>query len=161
MALGLAIIFLCIIGLSFSKLENHDKKSPKPYRFHIKNKAVSNSTRNISQSFGSETMRSVIEILYNHKQSQEKSFELYRTGLNNTITSHQSYMIFNRNAKSGSETLQSIISRLSKTNNFTMVTDWNSATIMSEEQRRYFFYLWTGFPIRHTSTGKYNRKGET
>ena len=86
---------------------------------------------------------------------------LFRTGPNNTIISHQSYMIFNRNAKSGSETLQSIISRLSKTNNFTMVTDWNSATIMSEEQRRYFFYLWTGFPIRHSSTGIYNRKGET
>ena len=158
---GVAIGFLCSLGLSFSKLENSDEKSPQLYLFYTKNKAISNSSQNISPSFGSETMRSVIEILYKHKQSQEKLFELYRTGLNNTSTSDQSYMIFNRNAKSGSETLQSIISRLSKTNNFTMVTDWNSATIMSEEQRRYFFYLWTGFPIRHTSTGKYNRKGET
>ena len=152
------IVFLCSIGLSASNLDNYHDKSVQLYRFYTPTKAESNSTQNISQSVGSEMMRSVIKILYKHKKSQEISVEMYRTGLNNTNSSDQSYMIFNRNAKSASETLQSIISRLSKTNNFTLATDWNSATIMSEEQRKYFFYLWTGFPTRHSSKGKWDRK---
>ena len=140
-----AIVFLCSIGLSFSNLENCHDKSAQLYRFYMLTKAKSNSTQNISQSFGSEIMKLVTKLLYKHKQSLEKSIELYRTGLNNTNSSDQSYMIFNRNAKSGSETLQSIISRQSQTNNFTLATDWNSATIMSEEQRKYVFIYGEAF----------------
>ena len=68
-------------------------------------------------------MRSVIKILSNRNHSQEKMIELYQTGLNNTASTDQSYIIFTKNAKTGSETVKSVISKLSKKNNFTMVTE--------------------------------------
>ena len=68
-------------------------------------------------------MRSVIKILSNRNHSQEKMIELYQTGLNNTASTDQSYIIFTKNAKTGSETVKSVISKLFKKNNFTMVTE--------------------------------------
>ena len=119
---------------------------------------VSSTTSNISDPLSDETMRSVMRILTTYKQSQEKSIELYRRRLNNTVTSDQSYIIFNRVAKSGSETLRSVLSMLSKKNNFTMVRDSHSESILSEEQRRYFFHVWKGSEIEYFAEGKKNKE---
>ena len=121
---------------------------------------VSNTISNTSHSFDDETMRSVMKILTMHKQSQEKSIELYRRRLNNTITSDQSYIIFNRVAKSGSETLRSVLSMLSKKNNFTMVRDRHTESILSEQQRRYFFDVWKGSETQHTDKCKNTSKSK-
>ena len=155
------IVFLCSIVLSFSKLENQHDKSAQLYLNYKNNETesnVSNTISNISYSFSDETMRSVTKILTMHKQSQEKSIELYRKKLNNTITSDQSYIIFNRVAKSGSETLRYVLSMLSKKNNFTMVRDRHSESILSGEQRRYFFHLWKGSEIEYSTEGKKIKK---
>ena len=155
------VVFLCCIVVSFSKLENQHDKSSQPYRNHRNIEMelnVSNMISNISHPFSDKTMRSVMKILTIHKQSQEKSIELYRRRLNNTITSDQSYIIFNRVAKSGSETLRSVISMLSKKNNFTMVRDRHSESILSEEQRRYFFHLWKGSDFEYFTEGKKNQE---
>ena len=155
------IVFLSRIELSFSKLEPQHDKSAQLYQNHRNNEMelnVSNTISNRSHSFDDETMRSVMKILTMHKQSQEKSIELYRRRLNNTITSDQSYIIFNRVAKSGSETLRSVVSMLSKKNNFTMVRDRHSESILSEEQRRYFFHLWKGSDFEYFTEGKKNQE---
>ena len=155
------IVFLCSIVVSFSKRENQHNKLAQPYRNYRNNEMElngSNTISNISQPFSDETMRSVMKILTMHKQSQEKAIELYRKRLNNTVTSDQSYIIFNRVAKSGSETLRSVLSMLSKKNNFTMVRDRHSESILSEEQRRYFFHLWKGFEIEYSTEGKKNKE---
>ena len=155
------VVFLCCIVVSFSKLENQHDKSSQLYRNHRNNEMelnVSNMISNISHPFSDKTMRSVMKILTIHKQSQEKSIELYRRRLNNTITSDQSYIIFNRVAKSGSETLRSVVSMLSKKNNFTMVRDRHSESILSEEQRRYFFHLWKGSDFEYFTEGKKNQE---
>ena len=155
------VVFLCCIVVSFSKLENQHDKSSQPYRNHRNNEMelnVSNMISNISHPFSDKTMRSVMKILTIHKKSQEKSIELYRRRLNNTITSDQSYIIFNRVAKSGSETLRSVLSMLSKKNNFTMVRDRHSESILSEEQRRYFFHLWKGSDFEYFTEGKKNQE---
>ena len=155
------VVFLCCIVVSFSKLENQHDKSSQLYRNHRNNEMelnVSNMISNISHPFSDKTMRSVMKILTIHKKSQEKSIELYRRRLNNTITSDQSYIIFNRVAKSGSETLRSVVSMLSKKNNFTMVRDRHSESILSEEQRRYFFHLWKGSDFEYFTEGKKNQE---
>ena len=155
------IVFLSSIVLSFSKLENQDDKSAQLYPNYKNNDLElngSNVISNISHAIGDETMRSVMKILTMHKQSQEKSIELHRRRLNNTVTSDQSYIIFNRVAKSGSETLRSVLSMLSKKNNFTMVRDRHSESILSEEQRRYFFHLWKGSEIEYSTEGKKNKE---
>ena len=87
--------------------------------------------------------------------------KLYQTGLNNTASSDQSYIIFTKNAKTGSETVKVVISELSKKNNFTMVTANYRESILSEESRRYFFDLWKGSRIQHSTNGKYDLKIET
>ena len=145
-----SIVFLCRIRMSFSNLENPHDEFSRNYKNNKIELNGPNSTANIVQSFGDETMRSVIKILSKHKQLQEKSIELYRISLNNTVTSDQSYIIFNRNAKSGSETLRYVISILSTKNNFTMVRDRHSESILSEPQRRYFFDLWKSPEIQYS-----------
>ena len=155
------IVFLSSIELSFSKLEPQHDKSAQLYQNHRNNEMelnVSNTISNTSHSFDDETMRSVMKILTMHKQSQEKSIELHRRRLNNTVTSDQSFIIFNRVAKSGSETLRSVLSMLSKKNNFTMVRDRHSESILSEEQRRYFFHLWKGSDFEYFTEGKKNQE---
>ena len=155
------IVFLSSIELSFSKLEPQHDKPAQLYQNHRNNEMelnVSNTISSTSRPFDDETMRSVMKILTMHKQSQEKSIELYRRRLNNTITSDQSYIIFNRVAKSGSETLRSVVSMLSKKNNFTMVRDRHSESILSEEQRRYFFHLWKGSDFEYFTEGKKNQE---
>ena len=156
-----SIVLLCRIELSFSNISIPHEKSFQLHRKHTINTIESNGPNfpaNTVQSFGDETMRSVIEILYRHKKFQEKSIDLHRTGLNNTITSDQSYMIFNRNAKSGSESLRLVISMLSKKNNFTMVRDRHAESILSEQQRRYFFHLWKGSENQNTAKCKKTSK---
>ena len=159
-----AIVFVSSIVLTFSNLEGQYDESAQVHQNYTKKITESNErnlTQNLAKSFGGQTMRSVIRILSKHKHSQEKLIELYQTGLNNTASSDQSYIIFNRNAKSGSETVQSIISMLSKKNNFTMVTANYRESILSEERRRYFFDLWKGSRIQHSTNGKYDLKIET
>ena len=103
------IIFLCKILLSFCNRKAPLDKPDQRHQATIYNTGSFNDTitiSNIGRSFGDETMRSVVGILSRHKQLQEKSLALYRRSLNNTNDSDQSYIIFNRVAKSGSETLR-------------------------------------------------------
>ena len=157
-------VFLSSIGLTFPNLENQYDKSAQLNRNYTKKITESNernTTQNLAKSFGSETMRSVIKLLSKRKHSQEKMIKLYQTGLNNTASSDQSYIIFTKNAKTGSETVKVVISELSKKNNFTMVTANYRESILSEESRRYFFDLWKGSRIQHSTNGKYDLKIET
>ena len=80
---------------------------------------------------------------------------LYRDELNNTITSDQSYLIFNRVPKAGSQTMRRIIRVLSEVNGFTLykgIDTWeyrkpSEKYFLSEEDKKFHISSWSGHNI--------------
>ena len=77
---------------------------------------------------------------------------LHQVKLNNTIRSNQSYLIFNRVPKAGSQTVQGLIRVLSKINGFNLYNgkdswDYKHSSekyFLSENDKRVHVDMWTG-----------------
>ena len=76
----------------------------------------------------------------------------HQVKLNNTIRSNQSYLIFNRVPKAGSQTVQGLIRVLSKINGFNLYNGQDSwdykhsseKYFLSEKDKRIHIDMWTG-----------------
>ena len=85
-----------------------------------------------------------------YKLHKEELFTQQRI-LNNTIVSDQSYLVFNRVPKAGSEMLWTLINRLANENNFTSYSDSakakanrgsENAYLPTRDGRKYYVDMW-------------------
>ena len=101
--------------------------------------------------FATLALVTMANVYQNHyKQSKDELFTQQRL-LNNTILSDNSYLVFNRVPKAGSEMLWSLIDKLALENNFTSYSDSMKAKdargsentyIPNPEGRKYYVDMW-------------------
>ena len=101
--------------------------------------------------FATLALVTLANVYQNHyKQSKDELFTQQRL-LNNTILSDNSYLVFNRVPKAGSEMLWSLIDKLALENNFTSYSDSMKAKdargsentyIPNPEGRKYYVDMW-------------------
>ena len=101
--------------------------------------------------FATFALVTLANVYQNHyKQSKDELFTQQRL-LNNTILSDNSYLVFNRVPKAGSEMLWSLIDKLALENNFTSYSDSMKAKdargsentyIPNPEGRKYYVDMW-------------------
>ena len=101
--------------------------------------------------FATVALVTLANVYQNHyKQSKDELFTQQRL-LNNTILSDNSYLVFNRVPKAGSEMLWSLIDKLALENNFTSYSDSMKAKdargsentyIPNPEGRKYYVDMW-------------------
>ena len=105
----------------------------------------------ISHIFAVTSVLAVIILHQKYLQYYRDELLIQQTLLNNTIVSNQSYVVFNRVPKAGSEMLWSLIDRLAQENNFTSYSDsmkvknqrGNENTwLKTKEDRKYYVDLW-------------------
>ena len=118
-------------------------------------KHTSNIIGNIFATISIVTLAIVYQMHY--KLYKEEVFTQQRI-LNNTIVSDQSYLVFNRVPKAGSEMLWTLINRLAIENNFTSYSDSakakanrgsENAYLPNKDARKYYVDMWR--PKTHKS----------
>ena len=107
--------------------------------------------KQISDMFAATSVLAVIILHQKYLQHYRDELLIQQTLLNNTIVSNQSYVVFNRVPKAGSEMLWSLIDRLAQENNFTSYSDSmkvknkrgsENTFLKTKEDRKYYVDLW-------------------
>ena len=106
----------------------------------------------ISDIFAATSVLTLVIVYQKHYQQYKQELHTQQTILNNTIVSDQSYLIFNRVPKAGSEMLWSVINRLAEENNFTSYSDSMKAKeergsentyLPYVDDRKYYIDMWS------------------
>ena len=105
----------------------------------------------ISDIFAAISVVITIIVYQRHFTQYKKELRTQQTILNNTIVSDQSYLVFNRVPKAGSEMLWTLIDQLADKNNFTSYSDSPKAKeqrgaentyLTTRDGRKYYVDMW-------------------
>ena len=105
----------------------------------------------IGDIFAVTSIVTMVIVYQKHYQQYKEEILTQQTILNNTIISDQSYLVFNRVPKAGSEMLWTVIDKLAAANNFTSYSDSAKAKekrgsentyLKTRDDRKYYTDMW-------------------